>query len=150
MSPSVTPVRLALVTLLGLSTLAGLWGCGKASNNVATVKGTVKNKDKILKSGTISFYGADNTMASASIMSDGTYVCQGVPMGDVKVTITQPQVGGLPGGGMPQGPKVTIPDSAPAGPETDPTLPGLVGKPETTNLKYTITTREQALDVVVN
>ena len=94
--------------------VAFLGGCSK--KDVATVRGTVTYKGVPLKTGTITFHGADKEMASAAIQPDGSYECTGVQFGEVKVTVEQFGAG-LPGG-MKAGPK------APGMPGGAPTLPG--------------------------
>lgn len=124
-------------------------GCSGSMKGGATVKGTVKNRDRLLKSGTITFHGENNATASTTISPDGTYICEGVPTGDVKVTVAQAVSGSLPGGVMPPGPKPKVPEGAPPMPEVDPTLPALVGKLETTNLKFVIDGKEKTLDILI-
>jgi hypothetical protein len=77
-------LRAALLGLLGLA----LPGCG--SRPKGTVSGTVTYKGELVPSGTVAFYGPDDQVASAAIGPDGTYSASGVPLGDVKVTVTTP------------------------------------------------------------
>ncbi len=142
-----------------------LTGCSKKLT--ATVSGKVTYQGAPIKTGTITFHGAEKKMASAAIQPDGTYTCTEVPMGDVKVTVEQfgaglpggskvggPGVPGKPGGGglitpgkkSPE--KTKTPENAPPAPELA-KLPANVGKLETTPLKYTIDSSNQTIDIVI-
>lgn len=113
--------RMTVSALVAAAAVA-LVGCSKKDG--ATVHGTVTYKGVALKTGTITFYGGNNEVASAAIQPDGSYTCTGVPAGEVKVTVEQFGAG-LPGGskagatGMPGGStlpgKGSLPGAAPPG-----------------------------------
>jgi len=65
-------------------------GCGH-KHPTATVSGTVKYKGELVQAGMVVFYGSDNQAASAPISPEGTYTATGVPVGDVKITVTTPR-----------------------------------------------------------
>ncbi len=70
------------LSLLGLLIGLTATGCG----GMATVSGTVKYKNKLLKGGSIQFQASNGTVAESPIGSDGTYTAK-VPPGPAKVAI---------------------------------------------------------------
>ena len=78
-----------------------LLGCG----NTATVSGTVKYKDKLLKGGTVKFQTPDKKFARfAPIQDDGTYTISQVPVGLIQVAVvTSDLKRGTPAQGTGQG-----------------------------------------------
>ncbi len=77
---------LALVVLLS-PLLAALSGC---HDSRGTVYGKVTFKGEAVPSGTVTFYGPGDQVASASLLPDGTYQATEVPLGEVKVALTTP------------------------------------------------------------
>ena len=61
-------------------------GCG---SRFATVEGIVLVNDKPANNGMVIFSGADNRSAAGAIGPDGSYVVEGVPIGNVQVVIHQ-------------------------------------------------------------
>jgi len=70
-------------------------GCGAPQR--ATVKGKVTLGDKPLPVGNVMFTTKENLTGSAVIDKDGNYVISDAPLGDVKVSVSVPQ---LPPGGL--------------------------------------------------
>ncbi|MDB5305851.1 MAG: hypothetical protein JWO38_53 [Gemmataceae bacterium] len=149
-----------------LFVLCLLVGAGCSGERRATVRGTVTYKNQTLKSGMVKFFGANNTTAGCTILSDGTFTCEGVPMGEVKVAIEQIE-SGLPGGTKDmgkggllipgqQGPKagggkatkLDVPEGASTALETR-ALPAAVKNPETSGLKYTIDASVKNIEIVI-
>ncbi len=139
-----------LVLLFGL--LAVAVGCGTNYKARGTVKGKVTISGKNLTVGTVMFYGKDNLTGSAPIGSDGTYVINDAPLGDVKITVTVPTV--PPGGfshlkGAPAGP--VMPGENNPKPTTIPTtvvpIPQKYGNVETSGLTFTVQRGEQTNDL---
>jgi hypothetical protein len=79
-------LRAILLVLL----LVALAGCSRPK---ATVTGKVTYKGDPVPAGTVSFFGSRDQVASAALRPDGSYEAAGVPVGEVKVTVTTP----LPG-----------------------------------------------------
>jgi hypothetical protein len=77
-----------LLVLLGMA----ISGCadGKRRGPTGTVTGIVTYKGKPVPSGRLTFYGSDNETANASTDEDGSYEADGVPVGQVTVTVTTP------------------------------------------------------------
>jgi hypothetical protein len=73
--------------------LATLEGCG-ASKPGGTVNGKVSYKGESVGAGMVTFFGSTaDQVASASIAKDGTYTASGVPLGQVRVTVSTPSPG---------------------------------------------------------
>src|SRR5712691_2896759 len=70
-----------LTPLLALLLVAG---CGPSS---AKVTGKVSYKDQTLTSGTVTFFGPDDSRKSGSIGPDGTYTITDPPLGPVRIAI---------------------------------------------------------------
>jgi hypothetical protein len=66
--------------------LLALAGCSRK----AKVTGKVSYKGETVPVGTVAFYGKGDAVSSAPIGPDGTYEANGVPLGEVKVTVTTP------------------------------------------------------------
>jgi hypothetical protein len=64
-------------------------GCASAPAN-ATVTGTVTLEGKPVTGGTISFIPPAGNTVTAAINPDGTYVAEGVPVGDALVAVHPP------------------------------------------------------------
>jgi hypothetical protein len=113
-----------LLLLVGL--LSASAGCTPGYKSRGTVKGQVTIGGKPLYAGTVTFTTADNRGGSATIDQSGNYVMGDAPVGDVKVTVTVPKVGGMVGmmGGKAGPPK------SPAGEMKDPNNPGQSGTPQ--------------------
>jgi hypothetical protein len=77
------------LVLLGLFGLA-LLGCSRPKG---TVSGTVTYKGEPVPAGMVAFFGPGDQVASAPLRPDGTYEASGVPLGEVKVTVTTPPPG---------------------------------------------------------
>jgi hypothetical protein len=69
---------------LGMVALAG------CSQPKAKVVGKVTYKGEAVPMGTVAFYGPGDQVASAALRPDGNYEAIGVPLGEVKVTVTTP------------------------------------------------------------
>jgi hypothetical protein len=130
--------RSLALCLLGLVAVAvvAVAGCDKSVKK-ATIHGTVTYKGQPLRSGFLKFVGPDGTPAGAPIKSDGTFIVTDVVPGEVKVgVVATPQGSGGPGASQ-------EPKSAPVD------LPVKYQDPETSGLKYTITsdTKELAIEI---
>jgi hypothetical protein len=140
------------ITWAGLVVLAGLAlaGCGHGK---APVSGSVTYKGKALPSGTVSFFGSDNQVASGQIGPDGSYSVPAVTVGPVKVSVQVATVGkktitmGPPGGDKKMtsgGPKDMAERSAIATGEGAGTpaavvkIPQEYANPETSGLTFTV------------
>src|SRR5262249_35191342 len=106
---------------------------------------------KKLTAGTVMFYGKDNLTASASIGTDGTYVMNDAPLGDVKVTVTvqAPPMGmkhlkDAPG--SPVMPGETAPTAGKIPKEIVP-IPDRYSKPDTSGLTFAVKKGEQEYDI---
>lgn len=88
--------------------LAGLLLAGCGGNNTATVSGVVSFNGEQLPSGTVSFMGANSWVGSSNINS-GAYKIEGVPLGEVKISVQTfpPSPGVVPPGTPPS--SVTLP-----------------------------------------
>src|SRR5262245_37037773 len=75
--------RAGFVVLLALA----LSGCGQRKGKVT---GKVSYKGEAVPFGTVAFYGKGDAVSSAPIGPDGTYTATGVPLGEVKVTVSTP------------------------------------------------------------
>jgi hypothetical protein len=76
--------RRAFLAACSLLCGLGVAGCGSSS---ATVTGTISHKGKLLRGGTITFYGANNWTGSSHINEDGTYRIEKVPTGTVHIAV---------------------------------------------------------------
>jgi hypothetical protein len=69
--------------------LLAIPGCG-GGRTTATVTGTVSYQGKPLPAGKVSFWGANDQVASALISEDGSFEASNVPLGAVKVAVSTP------------------------------------------------------------
>ena len=134
--------------------LAG--GCGPDYKARGMVKGKVTYNKKSLTTGTVMFYAASNNItSSAAIDTEGNYVMDDAPLGEVKITVTVTAL--PPGKGMKYGPG----KAAAEGESKDPTgvlesipimgkMPATVlridekySKPDTSGLSFTVEKGEQ-------
>ncbi|MBP3956635.1 hypothetical protein J8F10_15280 [Gemmata sp. G18] len=159
------PLRLTRFVLFLLAVCAcSTLGC--SGKKTATVKGTVKYKNELLKSGTVKFFGANDATSSCTILGDGTFTCEGVPMGEVRVTVEQ-ITGGLPGGLKDAGksglfipgqdkkstgggppPKLAVPEGA-STIGSSANLPATLKNPDTSGLKYTIDVQIKDIEIII-
>jgi hypothetical protein len=72
--------------LLLLVALAVLCGCGRT----AKITGKVTYQGRPVVYGSVIFLSADKTVRSCIIESDGSYSIEGVPTGEVKVSVASP------------------------------------------------------------
>ena len=146
-------VRIRMILLPAVVVgLVGLSGCGAA---VGSIKGRVMYKGKNLPSGTVTFLGAKNDVASSPIASDGTYDIPKVSVGQAKVTVSMPVAPPVPpgktmdaskmkGGADPTGGTGTAP-AAPAGPRVS--IPPHYQNPETSKLTFDVKPGPQPYDI---
>lgn len=131
-------------------------GCAPEPNT-ATVRGSVTYKGKPLTSGLVLFYTEANAnanetpVASAVIQGDGAYVTDLVPKGKVIAAIDPAPLASIAhlfaGGPKPKdGPE---PLGASAPPKSGVRLADKYKRPETSGLKYTIDSRKQTIDIVL-
>ncbi len=80
-------VRLACV-LAAAACVGAVAGCSGGSKASAT--GKVVYAGKQLKTGTVTFYGADGVGVSAVLDAAGTFTVAGLPAGTSKVTVSNP------------------------------------------------------------
>jgi hypothetical protein len=136
--------------VLGLLILSA--GCGPNYKARATVKGKVTLGDKNLTTGTVMFYGKDNLTGSAAIGTDGTYVMNDAPLGDVKVTVS---VSHLPPMGLkhlkdaPKGPVMPGETAPTAGkmPSHVVPIPEKYSKVDTSGLTYEVKRGEHEFNI---
>jgi hypothetical protein len=124
--------------LVALLLLGAASGCGKKT---VTVSGKVTYQGQALPVGTVRFLTSDQRVVGADIGEDGTYSVSGVSPGEAKISVSVPSQATL----MPQqkgpGGKATEDQSAPSGPARRVVpIPQHYGNPETSDLKYTVTT----------
>ncbi len=133
---------------LVLSTV-GLTGCG---DKLATVNGTVTYKGKPVTSGSLTFYINGNAVASSSVLPDGKFVTEGVPYGEVTITVTGGKADIMKGPGQGRGPmsptapkaakkdgaNTPRPESAIPEPESSPETPEKYRNAATSPLKFNI------------
>jgi hypothetical protein len=137
--------RLTQAAILVLCVLA-LSGCRRPKG---TVSGTVTYKGEPVPSGTVAFFGPGDQVASVALRPDGTYEASGVPLGEVKVTVTTPppppseeQLAKNP---MVQerrkGRNISLPV------EKTVTVPAKYSRPATSGLSLTVTEGSQPYDI---
>jgi hypothetical protein len=149
-----------LLLLVGL--LSASAGCSPGYKSRGTVKGQVTISGKPLYVGTVTFVTDDNRSGSATIDQNGNYVMGDAPVGDVKVTVTVPKVGGMAGmmGGKPARPKSPVgemkdpnnpsqggPAAAPVDPSKIVPIPDKYSTVETSGLTYKVEKGEQTFDI---
>jgi hypothetical protein len=117
--------------------IAGVCGCGRT----ATVTGNVTYQGRAVVYGSAVFLSADNKAHAGVIGPDGSYTVEGVPPGDVKITVLSrdPSKGRMAGRARKPAPPGTNP---PAAPETTVQgwfpLPAKFEDPETSGLTCTV------------
>jgi hypothetical protein len=135
-----------------------LSGCG---GRQATVKGKVTFQGKLLTAGTIAIVGKDNRIEHGYINKDGTYEVKNAPVGEVTITVQTPPPagGGMPppspppgvkNPGLPQMPKEMIPadyEGSMGQAKNVVAVPAKYGKVETSDLKYTLKSGTQTIDI---
>ncbi len=135
---------------LTLGLLLFVVGCGSGG---ATVTGTVTIDKKPVTQGEVIFHSADGKKtARASIQPNGTYTAEGVPLGEVKITVATPPVPKMPTvaakdyakfkGKMPEG--VGIPGVSGAG---GPSVPERYNDPKMSGLSMTVASGKQTKDL---
>ncbi|CAN5415349.1 hypothetical protein BH11PLA2_BH11PLA2_27340 [soil metagenome] len=122
---------------LGLFSLLTL-GCGKKGREVVTLSGVVTYKGNLVVGGAIYFHAADNQVAMGAIHDDGTFIATEVPVGEVRVSF---QFKDGPGGDM---------YGTPGKPKGVTKLPDNFNDPNTSGLKYTITSGTSTLEVKID
>jgi hypothetical protein len=125
---------------LGRLTLAGLFlvclvaiGCGSDGPKIGAVEGTVTVDGVPANTGSVVFTDAKGQTISGQIQADGKYRAVGVPVGDMKVTVTGPPTG------VPAPPPIAMkdgPGSAPAGPPVK--IPPKYGVAATSGLTFPV------------
>jgi len=73
-------------SVLLVATAGLLAGCGRSGSAGNSVAGSVTYKGNPVTGGTMLFHGKDKPYP-ATLGPDGSYTCQGVPLGDYTVTI---------------------------------------------------------------
>ena len=136
--------------VLGLLVLSA--GCGPNYKARATVKGKVTLDGKNLTTGTVMFYGKDNLTGSAPIGTDGRYVMNDAPLGDVQVTVSVSKVPPMGLGHLKDAPKgpVMPGESAPTAgkiPSQIVFIPDKYAKVESSGLTYVVKKGEHEFDI---
>jgi hypothetical protein len=128
--------------LLGCLALACLPGCGKPK---ATVKGKVTFNNQPLSAGSVAFIDGKGHTGSGTIKSDGTYVVNDAPVGDVTIAVETPRVPrgpvnmAKPPPGVKGMPKEMLPPGYEEGkPVRIVPAPEQYSKAETSPLKFTV------------
>src|SRR5262245_1302986 len=109
-------------------------GCSRS----ATVSGKVTYKSEPVKRGEISFVAADGRSVSTPIDDDGNYVVANVPTGEVRVLVRAVKGEGDAAFGFAVLPKPPVVKS---------TIPERFSQLESSDLKYTIASGSQKLDI---
>jgi hypothetical protein len=144
--------RLGTRLVLGLGTilLAAVTGCGTKTN----VKGTITYQGKTLDGGQVAFHASDGKPYSSAIKADGSYEIVNCPPGEVKITIDTPKQTGAMQGMDPS--KMSMPPKDMKPPENVnapkwPTVivPDVFKVPESTDLKYTVTSGDQSHNIKI-
>ncbi len=129
-------------------------GCGPDYKARGTVKGKVTYNKKALTSGTVMFYGASNNITSSAVIdTEGNYVMNDAPLGEVKITVTvtalppgKPMKYGPAAEGESKDPSGTVPDSIPIMskmPSSILRIDEKYSKPDTSGLSFTVEKGEQ-------
>jgi hypothetical protein len=123
--------------LVGVVTVAVLAfaGCGPKGVKKVTVHGTVTYKGQPLRSGMLTFVGAEWN-SGAPIRQDGTFTITDVIPGEVKVGVME----------TPQGSRAGSPDEPRSPPVS---LPDKYRDPEKSGLRYTITPETTELPIEI-
>jgi len=150
---------------VGMLLLGGLIcadaGCGTKYNARAVVKGKITIGEKHLTAGTIAFFADGNRSGAGRIEEDGTYTVSDAPIGDVKVTVSVPSIGGMagmmggkampkpPGGGVMKDPNDPGPGTP--SPSIDPKkivqIPEKYSKVETSGLTFKVEKGDNTFDI---
>jgi hypothetical protein len=139
-------ISTALLATLSLS------GCGSGKGPRALVKGKVIFSKQPVRSGTVSFIGADGRQGSGVIKDDGTYEVTDAPVGDVTITVTVPEkpMGRIamppPPSGMKMPPEMDPGKGAGPGTQVTP-IPDRYKTLEKSTLKYTVQRGDQEHDI---
>lgn len=142
--------RLAVLIVVLLLTASG---CG---SKTATVKGTVRYRNRTLPTGTVSFYCANGEIISALIGADGSYQVPRLAPGPARVAVIShshvPQ--GLQ---VSQPPLVRAPAANPSGAGRVPSnaiptqfatpIPEKYNRPDSSGLAFVLNVGEQTLDI---
>jgi len=125
-----------------MAVFLGVSGCGSGSKEAAnSVSGTVKVGSESVTSGEVVFVGSDNKQVPAPIKTDGTYVINDPPTGEVKILVRT--MGGGVGGGAAIQPKDAPAMSGSKGANPPPKYASLT----TTDLKFTVQSGKQKYDI---
>lgn len=125
------------------------------------MKGKVTFKGKLLPAGTIAIVGKENRIGHGYINKDGTYEVKNAPVGEVTITVQTPSPGrggmnppqappGVKNPGIPSMPKEFVPGGADEKtelPKDYEPAPAKYGKVETSDLKYTLKSGTQTIDI---
>src|SRR5439155_22358434 len=79
-------IRFCFCSALAMALLTLIVGCGGKGD----VTGQVSYKGKPLVCGTVQFEASDKTFKQGIINRDGSYVIEGVPVGEAKVAVNNP------------------------------------------------------------
>jgi hypothetical protein len=123
--------------------VVALSGCSQPK---ATVTGNVTYRSQPVPVGMVAFFGPDGQVASAPLGPDGSYAATGVPLGQVKVTVTTP----LPGPSaerMAKNPMVKIKKVDVSALETTVSVPAKYNLPGTSGLGLTVTEGSQLFNI---
>jgi len=138
----------ALGLFVAVVCLTAAAGC---SGGTASASGRVLYDGKVVKSGSVVFYGPDGVGVPGVIGPDGRYEVTGVLPGTVKVTVTSPSLaeteagihraGRGPAGPLPKDAKLHSKD-----PNWFP-IPAQFGKPETSGITIELKAGSNSVDV---
>ncbi len=73
--------------LIGLACLSLAAGCGKGTGSL---NGKITYGDKPVKSGSVTVVGSDGVVHAGAIQEDGAYLCEGIPVGPVRIAVASP------------------------------------------------------------
>lgn len=80
--------RPCVLPFLFLLFAVALLGCGKSASAPAKVSGSLAYKGQPIKAGSMAFHAPDGVAYAAQISSDGTYSAEGLPEGELVVTVS--------------------------------------------------------------
>ena len=123
-----------------------LTGCSQPK---ATVTGKVTYRGQPVPNGTVAFFGPNGQVASAPLGPDGNYEATGVPLGEVKVTVTTP-VPGPSAQQMAKNPMVKIKKVDVAALEKTVSVPTKYSLPGTSGLGLTVSEGSQPFNIELN
>lgn len=119
----------------------GVPACSDKSVKKVTVSGTISYQGRRIPSGMLQFVGPNGAYSAAVIQPDGTFIITDVVLGEVKVGVLEaPRRSGSSSSGEKP---VPGPKAAPA------SLPDKFRNPETSGLKYTITSETRELHISI-